>query len=59
MLELLWRLMLVSMGVEVLIKKKIEGIVRKLIKQGEISKEEEMKLLKKILQKRGKRGKKH
>jgi len=59
MLEFLWRLMLVSMGVEVFIKKKIEGIVRKLIKQAEISKGEEMKLLKKVLQKRGKRSKKH
>ena len=59
MSEIFRKLLLAGIGAAALTKEKIEGIVRKLIKQGEISKEEEMKLLKKVLQKRGKRCKKH
>ena len=59
MLETSRKLLLAGMRAATLTKEKIEGIVRELIKQGEISKGEEMKLLKKVLQKRGKRSKKH
>jgi len=59
MLEIFRKLLLAGIGAAAITKEKIEDIVRKLIKQGEISKEEEMKLLKKVLQKKGKRSKKH
>ena len=51
MLELSKKLLLSGIGVAVLTKEKIEGIVRELIKQGEISKEEGIKLVKEVLQK--------
>lgn len=51
MLETSRKLLLAGIGVAVLTKEKIEGIVRELIKQGEISKEEGMKLVKEVLQK--------
>ena len=57
MLEIFRKLLLAGIGAAALTKEKIEGIVRKLIQQGKISKEEEMKLLKKVLQKKGKRHK--
>ena len=53
MLETSRKLLLAGIRAAALTKEKIEGIVRKLIRQGEISREEEMKLLKKVLQKRG------
>jgi len=59
MLETSRKLLSAGIRAAAFTKEKIEDIVRKLIKQGEISKEEEMKLLKKVLQKRGKRSKKH
>ncbi len=51
MLELSRKLLLAGIGAAVLTKEKIEGIVRELIKQGEISKEEGIKLVKEVLQK--------
>ena len=49
MLEISRKLLLAGMRAATLTKEKIGGIVRKLIEQGKISKEEEMKLLKKVL----------
>jgi len=51
MLELSRKLLLAGIGAAVLTKERIEGIVRELIKQGEISKEEGIKLVKEVLQK--------
>ncbi len=51
MLELSKKLLLAGIGAAVLTKERIEGIVRELIKQGEISKEEGIKLVKEVLQK--------
>jgi len=51
MLEISRKLLSASIGAAVLTKEKIEGIVRELIKQGEISKEEGIKLVKEVLQK--------
>lgn len=51
MLEISRKLLLAGIGAAVLTKERIEGIVRELIKQGEISKEEGIKLVKEVLQK--------
>ncbi len=51
MLEIARKLLLAGIGAAVLTKERIEGIVRELIKQGEISKEEGIKLVKEVLQK--------
>jgi len=51
MLEISRKLLLAGIGAAALTKEKIEGIVRELIKQGEISKEEGIKLVKEVLQK--------
>jgi len=51
MLEIFRKLLLAGIGAAALTKEKIEGIVRELIKQREISEEEGMKLLKQVLQK--------
>ncbi len=57
-MEISRKLLLAGIRAAAFTKEKVEGIVRELIKQGKISKEEEMKLLKEVLQK-GKRRKKH